>query len=1094
MDTFLSNKKTKKFIIILAVLLLFSFCCPNQVKAFDFEGNISSFLFFLERGVIRLLNNTFCDETHNYVWDPGNGNIQVYLSAESIIKGNFILFDANIFENLSNSTKDYYDKFDWLVGADGAKTELRATIAGWYYNLFNFTIVALLSVLVYVGIRMITSTISQDKAKYKIMFKDWLVAICILVMMHYMMIGILNVTSMITEALGGTGEESSQVEDIMALIYNINNKVNKGSGDVRHIADDGTEYTIGDAFAYELLLLCILIITGVFIFKYLKREFTIIFLILLGPISCITYPIDKISDGKAQAFNKWLSEFIYNVLVQPFHLLLFLVLVGSATELADNNIIYAIICLAILIPAEKFVKEMFGFKDKLGSPLGAMATGALAGQVMSKMMSGGKSGGKIGGNAGGDNSSTENQLPIKTLDDKDLADGAVEGAAGGLAGHAVSEGADDEIGIGDSADERLNAAEGEEEEIRQFGEGFEDEIESNDNLALGEGTEESDEGLNLSEGDNDTAENPSDATESNSAENESSEEEKPKRTFKSMAKGTYDFAKSKGKQALDIHSQRMAKKWGSTNRGRRWVNRGKKLLGGTAKFAVRAGATALGTAALGTFGLMVGQGAKGALAGAALGSSLGNKAIKSFTETGSDYFNGMRNNKGIDNIYSNENKAFNDFRGDRKQQDKAVLSYRKAHNGVNPSSTQLDQEIRDRYELSRFGLSDSEIDDCLVAYQNKEQQLLEDRALGAGLSQTQINALKDKAGGVKNLDGAKYRSLLEKELKSKDKQGDISKAKEIAASQAKYTANLASAYSGKDFRDSKVMATALGRITERLDAATGCGSKVAENYAREYLINAADMKGISKSEIALPGETVSVDIDLPRQSDVITTFEIPSSSSISSAQIERINQVTVNLRKAGLSKEEILMVSSSCAGEDVTEVIDRYETKVNYLSSGSAVEQAKITIESSNNGRNASASQVRAEMKERLILSSTFNVDSEEAISELREVEQTQLRDKSQVQVAREFASRNRGRLNDTGHMASEREGLVKKLINGGSSETKAKKDADNIINLASRYNNEPIRGISSPASRATKRTSTVTDGPIKTTVRKSKRKNTSDV
>ena len=51
-----------------------------------------------------------------------------------------------------------------------------------------------------------------------------------------------------------------------------------------------------------------------------------IFLILIGPISCITYPIDKISDGKAQAFNKWFSEFMSEVLIQPFHLLLYVVL------------------------------------------------------------------------------------------------------------------------------------------------------------------------------------------------------------------------------------------------------------------------------------------------------------------------------------------------------------------------------------------------------------------------------------------------------------------------------------------------------------------------------------------------------------------------------------------------------------------------------------------------------------------------------------------------------------------------------------------------------------------------------------------------
>ena len=98
---------------------------------------------------------------------------------------------------------NYYDiGYDWMKDS---KNGLREAIAGWYYNLVNFAIVALLSVLVYVGIRMITSTISQDKAKYKTMFKDWLVAICLLIFMHYIMIGVLNLTSMITDALGTEG-------------------------------------------------------------------------------------------------------------------------------------------------------------------------------------------------------------------------------------------------------------------------------------------------------------------------------------------------------------------------------------------------------------------------------------------------------------------------------------------------------------------------------------------------------------------------------------------------------------------------------------------------------------------------------------------------------------------------------------------------------------------------------------------------------------------------------------------------------------------------------------------------------------------------
>ena len=44
-------------------------CYPKQVHAFDFAGNISNFIFFLERGVIKTLNNIFCDDNHQYNYD-----------------------------------------------------------------------------------------------------------------------------------------------------------------------------------------------------------------------------------------------------------------------------------------------------------------------------------------------------------------------------------------------------------------------------------------------------------------------------------------------------------------------------------------------------------------------------------------------------------------------------------------------------------------------------------------------------------------------------------------------------------------------------------------------------------------------------------------------------------------------------------------------------------------------------------------------------------------------------------------------------------------------------------------------------------------
>ena len=48
-----------------------------------------------------------------------------------------------------------------------------------------------------------------------------------------------------------------------------------------------------------------------FTWIYIKRAITVAFLTLMAPLVAITYPIDKINDGQAQAFDRWLKEYIF---------------------------------------------------------------------------------------------------------------------------------------------------------------------------------------------------------------------------------------------------------------------------------------------------------------------------------------------------------------------------------------------------------------------------------------------------------------------------------------------------------------------------------------------------------------------------------------------------------------------------------------------------------------------------------------------------------------------------------------------------------------------------------------------------------------
>ena len=70
---------------------------------------------------------------------------------------------------------------------DNVGEQLKGTIAKWYYILRNVAIIMMLLVLIYLGIRILISSVSSEKAKYKSILNDWVVGFCLIFLMHYIM-------------------------------------------------------------------------------------------------------------------------------------------------------------------------------------------------------------------------------------------------------------------------------------------------------------------------------------------------------------------------------------------------------------------------------------------------------------------------------------------------------------------------------------------------------------------------------------------------------------------------------------------------------------------------------------------------------------------------------------------------------------------------------------------------------------------------------------------------------------------------------------------------------------------------------------------
>ena len=342
------------------------------------------------------------DTSEFFFWTGDTFDIPNFLySPEAIFSNNIAALDVNFLNpNEFNAVSDTSDAE--RASQSAASGVLRETISDWYITFRNIAIVGLLSVLVYLGIRILISSTATDKAKYKETLKSWVVALCLVFFIHFIMSGLLMITDKFTDLFSDTANSG-----ITVSIYsdtrgeNIKFRTNL-IGFARFNARSVSMYNTA---AYTILYLVLVIYTFIFTFMYFKRFLYMAFFTMIAPLVALTYPIDKAGDGQAQAFNLWFKEYTMNLVLQPVHLILYVALVSSAMELVKQNMIYAIVAIAFLIPAEKFIKKMFGM-DKADTPsgFGSFAAGAatMTGfKQVASMLSGGK--GKNGSNGKNEN-------------------------------------------------------------------------------------------------------------------------------------------------------------------------------------------------------------------------------------------------------------------------------------------------------------------------------------------------------------------------------------------------------------------------------------------------------------------------------------------------------------------------------------------------------------------------------------------------------------------------------------------------------------------------------------------------------------------
>ena len=389
----MKNKK-KKILISILIIFILLFCLSGRCFA---EENIveaaidgvvgillspAKFFVLILGGLIGVIMGFFTN------------NKGIGLTLEDILFNRVPLLDINFFDFTTNND---------------VALKIRENVAIWYTSIRNVAAVALAIIAVYVGIRMAISTIAEDKAKYKTMLYDWLTSLALLFVLQYIMIFTININNAFINVLS-TGLSDAAF----------------GSMTDTFLKESLTNVSFTTGLGCALVYMILQGVTFVFMLAYIKRMITLAFLIVISPLVTITYSIDKMGDGRSQALNVWFKEYVYNILIQPFHCISYRVLAQTSIELmvAEGwfggkglaNAVIAIMIIIFIYSSEEIVKHIFHFESQsMGK---TVANAAIAGVVLNKVMSGGKkSGGSSGGgkqgfgskNSSGNNNQSRNQ-------------------------------------------------------------------------------------------------------------------------------------------------------------------------------------------------------------------------------------------------------------------------------------------------------------------------------------------------------------------------------------------------------------------------------------------------------------------------------------------------------------------------------------------------------------------------------------------------------------------------------------------------------------------------------------------------------------
>lgn len=262
------------------------------------------------------------------------------VTIENIVYNKIPILDVNFF--------NFESAGGAVVDQNGIIYIIKTNVAMWYYIFRILSIVIMLLVLIYLGIQIALTSVTEKKAVYKQMLISWVVGFTIIFSINYIMYFIINLNEALINFVIPNYEDGSEIslyESVRSKAYEI-------------------KATTGFA---GLIMYIILVYYAIrFLLVYFKRYLTVTILALISPFIGVAYALEKVNKkgrGRGEIWGNWFKDFLYSVILQSMHALIYTIFITIILKLTENSIIgifIAFIFLHYMVKMDPILRKIFG--------------------------------------------------------------------------------------------------------------------------------------------------------------------------------------------------------------------------------------------------------------------------------------------------------------------------------------------------------------------------------------------------------------------------------------------------------------------------------------------------------------------------------------------------------------------------------------------------------------------------------------------------------------------------------------------------------------------------------------------------------------